>query len=351
MTAPTVPINLLSVGCLQRRRIAVHFEPGLPGGSTYTELVFPLDHPVLPGFTLLASVYRQLSFLACDLAPPSVVMPALVDSAALAPPVSSDFPLVALTPALWRRCLAHVGPSTVRTLLTSEVVTGPFSALRCVPCLVGKASQLPYSHNGNRALSVADLLRRDICGPFPVATSTGYHYFFAILDDTSNLGFSALLRLRTDAFAFYRRTEAFIGCASGRHIKATCMEGARELSVGDTGDYLRSRGVEVTAPYAHSQKGKAERYVRTLEDGAQVLLADSGLPASFWGDAVPTVQYIRNRAPSSSLPDGRTPFETFHGRKPDLSHLRVWGCQCFAPELRSKGGPQIFLRWISANVG
>lgn len=135
--------------------------------------------------------------------------------------------------------------------------------------------------------------------------------------------------------------------ATGRRIKVIHMDDARELSTGEMGTYLRSKGIEVqvTAPYVHSQNGKAERYIRTLEDGTQVLLADSGLPASFWGDAVLTVQYIRNCVPTSMLPEGRTPFEVFYGAKPNLSHLRVWECQCFIvipPELCTKGGPQRF---------
>jgi len=60
-----------------------------------------------------------------------------------------------------------------------------------------------------------------------------------------------------------------------------------------------------------------------------MLIADSRLPASFWGDAVLTVQYIWNCVPSSALPDGQTPYEVFFNKKPDLSHLQVWGCQCF----------------------
>jgi len=59
---------------------------------------------------------------------------------------------------------------------------------------------------------------------------------------------------------------------------------------------------EVTAPYAHSQNGKAERFIRTLEDGFQTLLADSGLPMSFWGDATLTINYLHNRIPTSVVP-------------------------------------------------
>src|SRR5277367_898159 len=123
------------------------------------------------------------------------------------------------------------------------------------------------------------------------------------------------------------------------------MDGATELCEGKLGSHIRGRGIalQVTAPYAHPQNGKVERYIRTLEDDMQTLLADSGLPPSLWGWAVSTSQYLCNRLPTSVLPSGTTPFEVHHRRKPDLSHLRVWGCQCFVlipPELRTKGGPQ-----------
>ena len=74
---------------------------------------------------------------------------------------------------------------------------------------------------------------------------------------------------------------------------AVHMDGAKEFSLGKLGDHLTSRGVvmQVTAPYAHSQNGKAERFVRMLEVGFQMLLADSGLPMSFWGDATLMMNY------------------------------------------------------------
>ena len=116
--------------------------------------------------------------------------------------------------------------------------------------------------------------------------------------------------------------------------------------------------MQVTAPYAHAQAGKAEHYVCTIEDGIQTLLADAKLPLSFWGDAALTTQYLRNRLPTSTLPANTTPYEIMHGTKPDLSHLRVWGCQCFPsipPELRTKGGPRryeaIFVGYEDNRIG
>jgi len=56
-----------------------------------------------------------------------------------------------------------------------------------------------------------------------------------------------------------------------------------------------------------------------------------------------TAQYLHNRAPMSMLPQLQTPFEGIEGFKPDLSHLRIWGCQCFPlipQEIRVKSGPK-----------
>jgi hypothetical protein len=366
--APDVPINLLSVGVLQSRHIAVRFEPGTSSVPPFTEIVFPTDHPVVPGYVLRASIFRNLSFLSCTFIIPahSSAFPAISSSATpLLPPTDLVFPRLALSPALWHRRLGHLGLDSVRTLLTKGSAigvnfSGSFDPLRCVPCILGKAPQQPYSHLGNRAAEVVDLLHMDTCGPFPTATPAGKRYFYVILDDRSNFGFTALLRERPEAVPFYKNTEAFLERKTGRRVLTVRMDGARELSEGELAGHFRTAGiaVQVTAPYAHSQNGKAERYIRTLEDGSQVLLADSGLPASFWGDAVLTVQYVRNRVLTSTLPLDQTPHEVFYGTKPDLSHLRVWGCQCFAiipPELRSKGGNRrfeaIFVGYEEGRVG
>jgi hypothetical protein len=47
---------------------------------------------------------------------------------------------------------------------------------------------------------------------------------------------------------------------------------------------------------------------------------------SFWGEAVLTVTYLINRSPCYALRKcGKTPYEMWHGKKPLLKHLRVFG--------------------------
>ena len=52
----------------------------------------------------------------------------------------------------------------------------------------------------------------------------------------------------------------------------------------------------------------------------------------YWGEAVVTAVYILNRSPTKAL-DGMTLYEAWHGRKPVVSHLWVFGCLAFAKEL------------------
>jgi hypothetical protein len=56
------------------------------------------------------------------------------------------------------------------------------------------------------------------------------------------------------------------------------------------------------------------------------------MPAVFWGEAVVTAVYILNRSPTKAL-NGRTPYETWHGCKPAVSHLRIFSCLTFGKEL------------------
>jgi hypothetical protein len=55
------------------------------------------------------------------------------------------------------------------------------------------------------------------------------------------------------------------------------------------------------------------------------MMKAKGMPNYFWGEAVSTAVYVLNRAFTRSV-DGMTPYEAWHGTKPSVEHLRVFGC-------------------------
>jgi len=58
------------------------------------------------------------------------------------------------------------------------------------------------------------------------------------------------------------------------------------------------------------------------------MLNENGLPKYFWADAVSTACYVLNRVLIRPILK-RTLYELFRGTKPNLSHLKVFGCKCF----------------------
>jgi hypothetical protein len=78
---------------------------------------------------------------------------------------------------------------------------------------------------------------------------------------------------------------------------------------------------------------------------ARAMLDEHKTPRCFWADAISIACYISNRIFLCSILN-LTPFELRFGRKPSISHLRLFDCKCFILkrgnldkfESRSSGG-------------
>lgn len=67
------------------------------------------------------------------------------------------------------------------------------------------------------------------------------------------------------------------------------------------------------------------------------MLQESGLSKHYWGEAVNTAIYLKNRSPTTSL-SGQIPEHLWSGSGVDLSHLRVFGCIAYSLEPKHKRG-------------
>ncbi|KAK4404213.1 Retrovirus-related Pol polyprotein from transposon TNT 1-94 [Sesamum angolense] len=94
-----------------------------------------------------------------------------------------------------------------------------------------------------------------------------------------------------------------------------------------------------TNPYTPQQNGVAERMNRTLLEKVRCMLISSGLPKSFWGEALVTAAYLINRSPSVPL-NGKIPESMWTGHVIDISSLRVFGCFAFVHQSVDKLEPR-----------
>ena len=88
---------------------------------------------------------------------------------------------------------------------------------------------------------------------------------------------------------------------------------------------LASHGyvVEPTGADSPSQNGGVERWNGSLATTVRALLYGAGLPAQYWSAAITHASYLHNRR--VHMVTRRTPYEMWHGKKPDLRHLRIFG--------------------------
>ena len=89
---------------------------------------------------------------------------------------------------------------------------------------------------------------------------------------------------------------------------------------------------QLTPPGTPQRNGVSEYRNCTLLDMVRSMMSLTNLPLLFWGYALETTTFMLNRAPSKSVET--TPYELWFGKKPDLSFLKVCGCDTYVKRLQ-----------------
>ena len=85
---------------------------------------------------------------------------------------------------------------------------------------------------------------------------------------------------------------------------------------------------QLTNLYTPEQNGVSDRLNRTLIESARSMFIHAKMSLKFWAEAVNTAVYLQNWSPTSALTD-KTPFESWFGKKPSVSNLKIFGSVCF----------------------
>lgn len=182
---------------------------------------------------------------------------------------------------------------------------------------------------GKRAKEALDLVHSDVCGKLAKSLG-GAEYFLTFVDDKTRFTWVYLLKKKDQVFQYFLEWKAMVENSCGRKLKVLRSDNGGEYMATHFQEYLKSEGVrhELTVPKTPQQNGVAERLNRTLVEMVRTMLIESNLDQRFWGETLSTAVYLRNRSPTKAV-IGMTPFEALHGKKPNVKHLRAFGCASY----------------------
>ncbi|KAM1015922.1 hypothetical protein ACFX2A_046661 [Malus domestica] len=238
---------------------------------------------------------------------------------------------------LWHKRLGHISKERILQLCKAELIPKLDSAIvtECVDCLKGKMTNF-RKLDAKRSKGLLEIIHTDICGPFPVKTICGNKYFVNFIDDFSRLGYTFLIKEKSDALKCFIVYKTEVEKQLGKVIKIVRSDRGGEYfgrytesgqQKGPFALYLEQNGIvaQYTTPGTPQQNGVSERRNRTLIGMVRSMMSRSKLPGFLWGEALKTANHILNRVPSKSVIS--TPFELWHGRTPNFEYFHVWGCK------------------------
>ena len=152
-------------------------------------------------------------------------------------------------------------------------------------------------------------------------------YFLAFIDDNTHYVWVYVLKHKDEVFGKFLEWKALVEKSSGRKLKVFRTDNGGEFTSAKFENYLKKGGIthQLSVPKTPEQNGVAERMNRTLVESVRSMLADAKLPHNYWAETLSTATYLRNIRRSTAV-KGKTPFEAWTSRKPNVKHLRVFGC-------------------------
>ncbi|KAJ9566734.1 hypothetical protein OSB04_002700 [Centaurea solstitialis] len=259
---------------------------------------------------------------------------------------------------LWHCRLGHINKKRVELLLKGGFLGNfdykPFD--NCESCLSGKMTKQPFNSENERATDLLEIIHTDVCGPFSHVARGGYRYFITFTDDFSRYGYVYLMRHKSETFEKFKEYQNEVQNLLDKRIKFLRSDRGGEYLSDEFDNHLMECGIvsQLTPPYTPQMNGVSERRNRTLLDMVRTMMCHSSLPVSFWGHALETAAHILNRAPTKSVE--KTTYELWKGKKPNISFLKIWGCEVYvkrptSEKLKPKSDKCFFVGYPKTTVG
>lgn len=232
----------------------------------------------------------------------------------------------------WHERLGHVSVNTIKAMAKNDTVTGMVISSTedffCGGCAMGKMTRLTCKSTETKQVAVGEHIHADLFGPSEVLSIGGARYTLMLKDEGSCWRRVYFMTSKDQTLLMFKQFVAEMRAERNQIMKVFRSDNGTEFVNKEFRKYLADNKIkfEVSAPYTPQQNGRAEREIRTLTESGRSMIYSRSLPTYLWAEAVNTAAYVLNR--TSAV--GPTPYELWHGERPNVGHLRAFGAIAYA---------------------
>jgi len=236
----------------------------------------------------------------------------------------------------WHFRFGHLHFGGLTELVQKEMVRGlpniEFKKNFCEDCVLGKHQRASFPKTIEyQVKEQLGLVHTDVCGPITLVSFSGKRYFLTFIDDFSRKTWVYFLKEKSEVFGVFKKFKVLIENETSTKIKVVRSDRGGEYTSAKFMRYYEELGIRrfLMASYSPQQNGVVERKNQTILKMVRAMLKGKNMSKEFWAEAVQCAVYVQNRCPHAKL-NGETPHEAWSGKKPCVSHLKVFGSVAYA---------------------
>jgi len=230
---------------------------------------------------------------------------------------------------LWHRRMGHLHHGALKMLREIATMVPDLDTehdVVCRGCVLGMYATTKFPRSDWRADGTLGLIHSDICGLMSTRALSGAQYFVIFIYDHSRKTLIYFLKTKDEVFDRFREFKALMENVTGKKIKVLRSDNGGEYIDKNFIDFCAKEGIkrEWTTLYNPKKNGVAEWKNRTIVGATNNMLYDEDLPRFLWAKECNMTIYIHNKTPHRAL-GKKTPKGVFTGKKPKVSHFRIFG--------------------------
>ncbi|KAG5312867.1 POLX protein, partial [Pseudoatta argentina] len=235
---------------------------------------------------------------------------------------------------IWHKRFGHTNKKINEEMKKEDLVIGLKETdkmiSQCESCVEGKMCRKAHPRLTHRKTKkIMELWHIDLVGPINPSSYGGKRYIFTIIDDYSRVIFIDFLKEKKEASEKLKKLILLKENQTGMKLKGIRSDNGGEFVGKDLEEWFSQKGIkhELSPAKTPQCNGVVERANKSIIEMTRTMMTDSKMPLVFWAEAACTAVHIKNR--SKTTVHGKTPYEIWNGRRPNVKYMRRFGCVAY----------------------